>query len=101
MNKNNMTEIQAIMADCKKHHIRVLNPDVNESESNFTVNKNGDIRFGMGGMKGFGANIVDAIVQERTEHGLFEDIYDFCVRMSGVVNLKSMEALAYQGLSTS
>lgn len=97
MNKNNMTEIQAIMADCKKHHIRVLNPDVNESESNFTVNKNGDIRFGMGGMKGFGANIVDAIVQERTEHGLFEDIYDFCVRMSGVVNRKSMEALVNSG----
>lgn len=97
MNKNNMTEIQAIMADCKKHHIRVLNPDVNESESNFTVNKNGDIRFGMGGMKGFGANIVDAIVQERTKHGLFEDIYDFCVRMSGVVNRKSMEALVNSG----
>lgn len=97
MNKNNMTEIQAIMADCKKHHIRVLNPDVNESESNFTVNKNGDIRFGMGGMKGFGANIVDAIVQERTEHGLFEDIYDFCIRMSGVVNRKSMEALVNSG----
>lgn len=97
MNKNNMTEIQAIMADCKKHHIRVLNPDVNESESNFTVNKNGDIRFGMGGMKGFGANIVDAIVQERTEHGLFEDIYDFCVRMSGIVNRKSMEALVNSG----
>lgn len=97
MNKNNMTEIQAIMADCKKHHIRVLNPDVNESESNFTVNKNGDICFGMGGMKGFGANIVDAIVQERTEHGLFEDIYDFCVRMSGVVNRKSMEALVNSG----
>ncbi len=97
MNTNNMTEIQAIMADCKKHHIRVLNPDVNESESNFTVNKNGDIRFGMGGMKGFGANIVDAIVQERTEHGLFEDIYDFCVRMSGVVNRKSMEALVNSG----
>lgn len=97
MNKNNMTEIQAIMADCKKHHIRVLNPDVNESESNFTVNKNGDIRFGMGGMKGFGANIVDAIVQERTEHGLFEDIYDFCVRMSGVVNRKSIEALVNSG----
>lgn len=97
MNKNNMTEIQAIMADCKKHHIRVLNPDVNESESNFTVNKNGDIRFGMGGMKGFGANIVDAIVQERTEHGLFEDIYDFCVRMSGMVNRKSMEALVNSG----
>ena len=97
MNKNNMTEIQAIMADCKKHRIKVLNPDVNESESNFTVNKNGDIRFGMGGMKGFGANIVDAIVKERTEHGPFTDVYDFCVRMSGTVNRKAMESLVNAG----
>lgn len=97
MNKNNMTEIQAIMADCKKHGIKVLNPDVNESESNFTVNKNGDIRFGMGGMKGFGANIVDAIIAERQAHGLFSDIYDFCERMSGIINRKAMEALIYAG----
>ena len=97
MNKNNMTEIQAIMADCKKHHIKVLNPDVNESESNFTVNKNGDIRFGMGGMKGFGGNIVDAIIAERTEKGPFADIYDFCERMCGIVNRKSMESLVYAG----
>ena len=97
MNKNNMTEIQAIMADCKKHRIKVLNPDVNESESNFTVNKNGDIRFGMGGMKGFGANIVDAIVAEREANGSFKDIYDFCERMAGIVNRKAMESLVYAG----
>ena len=97
MNKNNMAEIQAIMADCKKHRIKVLNPDVNESESNFTVNKNGDIRFGMGGMKGFGANIVDAIVAEREANGSFKDIYDFSERMAGIVNRKPTEALVYAG----
>ena len=97
MNKNNMAEIQAIMADCKKHRIKVQNPDVNESESNFTVNKNGDIRFGMGGMKGFGANIVDAIVAEREANGSFKDIYDFSERMAGIVNRKAMESLVYAG----
>ena len=97
MNKNNMAEIQAIMADCKKHRIKVLNPDVNESESNFTVNKNGDIHFGMSGMKGFGANIVDAIVAEREANGSFKDIYDFCERMAGIVNRKAMESLVYAG----
>ena len=97
MNKNNMAEIQAIMADCKKHRIKVLNPDVNESESNFTVNKNGDIRFGMGGMKGFGANIVDAIVADREANGSFKDIYDFSERMAGIVNRKAMESLVYAG----
>ena len=97
MNKNNMAEIQAIMADCKKHRIKVLNPDVNERESNYTVNKNGDIRFGMGGMKGFGANIVDAIVAEREANGSFKDIYDFSERMAGIVNRKAMESLVYAG----
>ena len=97
MNKNNMAEIQAIMADCKKHRIKVLNPDVNESESNFTVNKNGDIRFGMGGMKGFGANIVDAIVAEREANGSIKDIYDFSERMAGIVNRTATESLVYAG----
>ena len=92
-----MDEIKKIMADCKRHKIRVLNPDVNESDANFTVNKKGDIHFGMGGMKGFGANIVDAIIKEREANGLFKDIYDFCERMSGTVNRKAMESLVYAG----
>lgn len=97
INRDNMTELQAIMADCKKHKIKVLNPDVNESDLDFTVNKNGDIRFGMGGMKGFGENIVNAIVEERSDNGPFKDIYDFCMRMTGKVNRKAMEALIYSG----
>ena len=96
-NLSKMDEIKKIMADCKRHKIKVLNPDINESDSNFTVNKNGDIHFGMGGMKGFGANIVDAIVKERDANGLFKDIYDFSERMSGIVNRKAMESLVYAG----
>lgn len=96
-NLSKMDEIKKIMADCKRHKIKVLNPDVNESDANFTVNKKGDIHFGMGGMKGFGANIVDAIIKEREANGLFKDIYDFCERMSGTVNRKAMESLVYAG----
>ena len=96
-NLSNMEEIKKIMDDCKKNGIKVLNPDINESDSKFTVNKNGEIRFGLGGIKGFGDNIVRAILAEREENGLFADIFDFVERMSGVVNRKAFEALLHSG----
>ena len=96
-NLSNMDEIKKIMDDCKKNGIKVLNPDINESDARFTVNKQGEIRFGMGGIKGFGDNIVRAILAEREENGLFADIYDFVERMSGVVNRKAFESLLHAG----
>ena len=92
-----MEEITKIMDDCKGHGIKVLNPDINESSGHFTVNKNGDVRFALGSIKGFGANVVDAIVRERDENGLFTDIYDFVERMAGSVNRKSFESLVNSG----
>ena len=96
-NLSNMDEIKKIMDDCKKNGIKVLNPDINESDARFTVNKQGEIRFGMGGIKGFGDNIVRAILAEREENGLFADIYDFVERMSGIVNRKAFESLLHAG----
>ncbi|MBQ8812416.1 MAG: DNA polymerase III subunit alpha [Bacteroidales bacterium] len=96
-NLSNMDEIKKIMDDCKKNGIKVLNPDINESDARFTVNKQGEIRFGLGGIKGFGDNIVRAILAEREENGLFADIYDFVERMSGIVNRKAFEALLHSG----
>ena len=96
-NLSNMDEIKKIMDDCKKNGIKVLNPDINESDNNFTVNRNGEIRFGLGGIKGFGDNIVRAILAERQENGQFTDIYDFVERMSGSVNKKAFESLLHSG----
>lgn len=96
-NLSNMDEIKEIMDDCKRNRILVLNPDINESYSHFTVNKDGNIRFGLGGMKGFGSNIVEAIINEREEKGRFQDIYDFMERMAGIVNRKALESLIYSG----
>ena len=90
-------EIKKIMADCKAHKIKVLNPDVNESLAHFTVNKAGSIRFGLAGIKGFGSNIVDMIIKEREENGLFEDVFDFMERMDGIINRRSLESLVYAG----
>jgi len=92
-----MEEITKIMDDCKGHGIKVLNPDINESTGVFTVNKNGDVRFALSSIKGFGANVVDAIMAEREENGLFTDIFDFVERMAGSVNRKSLESLVNSG----
>ena len=90
-------EIKKIMADCRAHKIKVLNPDVNESLAHFTVNKAGCIRFGLAGIKGFGTNIVDMIMKDREENGPYADVFDFMERMGGVINRRSLEALVYAG----
>ena len=96
-NLNNKSEIKAIMDDCKKGKIKVLGPDINESSSHFSVNKEGNIRFGLGGIVGFGSNVVDAIIKERNDRGVFADAYDFIERMSGLLNHKAMEILINAG----
>ena len=92
-----MDEIKKIMDDCKGHSISVLSPDVNESSAHFTVNKKGDVRFGLGSIKSFGSNIVDAIIAERNEKGAFKDVFDFVERMGGIVNRKGVETLVKSG----
>lgn len=96
-NTANMSEMKEIMADCKKGGIKVLSPDVNESEPQFSVNRQGDVRFGLSGLKGFGDNVVESIIRERTENGNFTDIYDFVERMASSLNRRNLETLIYSG----
>lgn len=96
-NISNMDEIKAIMADCKRNGIKILSPDINESRSLFTANKEGNVRFGLGGIKGFGDNIVQAIIKERDANGPFEDLFDFMERMNGMVGARNLESLVYSG----
>jgi len=96
-NLSNLAEIKEILTDCKAHKLKVLNPDVNESDTQFTVNKNGDIRFGLKGIRGFGTNVAEAIISNRRENGPYADIFDFVERMDGVVNRKALECLIYSG----
>ncbi len=92
-----MDEIKKIMDDCRSHRIKVLNPDINESGAHFSVNQSGDIRFALSAMKGFGANIVDAIISDRRENGPYKTLFDFAERMSPYLNRKSMETLIGAG----
>ncbi|MBQ1209441.1 MAG: DNA polymerase III subunit alpha [Bacteroidales bacterium] len=96
----NMDEIKKIMGDCKSHGIKVMNPDVNESQMHFSVNKEGNVRFGFGGIKSFGENMGHAIIEERERGGRFADLMDFVERMAQTsigLSRKNIELLAYCG----
>ncbi|MDR2809011.1 MAG: DNA polymerase III subunit alpha [Tannerellaceae bacterium] len=95
---SNITEITKFMDECKVMGIQVLGPDVNESTLKFSVNKSGDIRFGLGAIKGVGESVVVNIMEERQKNGPFKDIFDFVERINlTVCNKKNMEALALAG----
>ncbi|MBI1184835.1 DNA polymerase III subunit alpha [bacterium] len=98
---HNMSDIKKVtffMEECKRMGIEVLGPDVNESFKKFTVNKDGQIRFGLGGVKGVGESAVEAIVEERDANGPYKDIWDFATRVNlRAVNKKCFESLAYAG----
>ncbi|MCF0166757.1 MAG: DNA polymerase III subunit alpha [Bacteroidales bacterium] len=97
-NSQSMEDIVKFMDDCRHLGVQVLGPDVNESGLKFTVNRDGNIRFGMSGIKGVGAAVVEAIVREREEKGLFKDIFDFVERVdSDRIKRNVIEALAFAG----
>ena len=75
-----------------------MGPDINESLNGFSVNKKGEIRFGLGGLKGVGEAAIEMIITERNKAGHFNDMVDFIKRvLSRAVNKKSLESLAYSG----
>ena len=97
-NINDIKKITIFMDECRRMGMQVLGPDVNESYYKFTVNKDGNIRFGLGAIKGVGEAAVLDIINERKKQGSFKDIYDFAERINlQSVNKKNMEALATAG----
>ncbi|QIA06914.1 DNA polymerase III subunit alpha [Draconibacterium halophilum] len=97
-NLNNITDITKLMTECKRMKLNVLGPDVNESFIKFTANKEGDIRFGMGAIKGVGSGAVQHIINVRNEKGHFKTIYDLVEHVNlQSVNKKNLEALAMAG----
>ena len=97
-NISKIDEITKLMDECKAMGIMVLGPNVNESNLKFTVNKEGNIRFGLGAVKGVGEGAVRAIVEERKKNGLFTDVFDFIERVNlNACNKKNMENLSLSG----
>jgi len=95
-------KIAEIVAECKRMHIAVLPPNVNESFGGFTAlpPEAGDqkIRFGLNTIKNFGEGIAQTIIEERKKNGKYETLTDFLSRLKGQnLNKKSMEALIKSG----
>ena len=97
---NNMSDIKQIsffMEECKRMGLQVLGPDVNESFYKFTVNDNYAVRFGMGAVKGVGANAVETIVQNRKDES-YKSIFNLAKKVDlRAANKKAFESLALAG----
>jgi DNA polymerase-3 subunit alpha len=97
-NMNDITQVTFFMEECRRMGLQVLGPDVNESKSGFTVNTQGEIRFGMAAIKGAGTAAVEEIIKERISKGPYKNIFEFAKRVNTrTLNKRSMEALAMAG----
>ncbi|NLN31442.1 MAG: DNA polymerase III subunit alpha [Bacteroidales bacterium] len=97
-NINDIKKITIFMDETRRMGMEVLGPDVNESYVNFTVNREGNIRFGLGAIKGVGENAVIQLIEEREKNGLYHDIYDLVERVNlNSLNKKNLEAMAVAG----
>ncbi|MDD4430489.1 MAG: DNA polymerase III subunit alpha [Bacteroidales bacterium] len=94
---NNISDVTKFMDECRSMGIQVLGPDVNESNYKFTVNKQGNIRFGLGAIKGMGESAVKAIVEERANK-TYESVFDLVERVNlNACTRKNIEVLALAG----
>ena len=93
----NLDKIPQYIDECKSLGITILKPEINKSNSKFTV-EDGKIRFGLGSIKNVGITPVETIVKERKENGEYKSFVDFCERISDEgVNKKCIESLIKAG----
>ena len=96
--QGNIEKITFFMEECKRMGLKVLGPDVNESKQGFSVNRKGEIRVGLGGLKGVGEAAVFSLIEEREKNGPYVTIFDMVKRVNQrMVSKKTLESLAYAG----
>ena len=97
-NKKDISKINFFLRECKRLNIPVLGPDVNESTTDFWVNADGKIRFGLSALKGVGEMPVQVLLDERKMGGPFKSIFDMARRLNlRAFNKKSFESMALGG----
>jgi DNA polymerase-3 subunit alpha len=95
---SDITKVAFFLEECRRMGLQVLGPDLNESLFRFSVNAMGQIRFGLGAIKGVGEGAVDNIIQQRHEGGIYRTLFDFCKRIDlRQANKKTLEALSQAG----
>jgi len=97
-NAGSIDKITFFLEECKRMGQKALGPDINESRKGFSVNSKGEIRFGLGGLKGVGEAAVESIIEEREKNDAFSSIFDLIQRINQrTVNKKTLESLVYAG----
>jgi len=97
-NKNDIGKLHFFLRECRRLGLDVLQPDVNESWLNFTVNDKGQIRFGLSALKNMGEKAVQNLLDERKEQGDFSSLLDMTRRLTlSAVNKRSLESLVLGG----
>ncbi len=95
----NTDKITKYIVDARKHGIRVLQPDINESLLDFTIVNDQTIRFGFGAIKGVGEMAILTVIESRKKDGPFTDVFDLCARCnSRTVNKRVLEAFTKAGV---
>ena len=94
---HNVDKVISGITECRKLGIDVLQPDINQSSSGFTVS-GGKIRFGFTAIKYVGDSLTEEIITSREKDGAFDSVTDFCARVdSRKLNKKALESLVMGG----
>lgn len=97
-NQNKSDKLAKYLEEVQHMGLEVKGPDINESFTAFSANKEGVIRFGLGGISHVGLSVAEAIIQERKEHGPYQDVYDFFQRTDlSNCSRRALEALILSG----
>lgn len=98
VNDTNTDKIAITVNDAKRNNIKILPPDINQSEYLFTIENDGEIRYGLGALKGVGEKAVRTITLDRQKNGPYLDFYDFMERVGkGDVGKRVIEPLVKSG----
>ncbi len=94
---DNPSKVAEYILTCRQMGIRILPPDINEGEGDFSV-KGNEIRYGLSAIKSIGRPVIEAILTERRERGPFGSLRDFIQRLSGKeVNKRTVESFIKSG----
>ena len=95
---DNPSKVSEYIYACRQMNIKILPPDISKGEANFSVD-GGDIRYGLAAIKSIGRPVIKAIVEDREELGLFQNLEDFITRLSAknILNKRTIENLIKAG----
>ncbi len=91
-------KVVVLIEECRRMGLKLAPPAINGSEYRFTVGETGEIRYGLGAIKGAGEGAIEALIQERERSGLYRDLFDLCQRVDlHRLNRRVLEALIRSG----